>query len=125
MFEIYKYKLIHEEKLLLLLSIEPDWNSFTDDNSIEKFKQALLNSETYIAVANGEICDYIRALVDSFGVYISELYVFPSQRNQGCGRSLLMELKEKHSDQNVYVLSDEDCYYEKLGFNRMGLIFHL
>lgn len=125
MFEIFKYKKTHEEKLLSLLVIEPDWNSFTSEDSIGKFKQALLNCETYICVVNGEVCGYIRAIVDSFGVYISELYVSPSQRNQGYGRSLLVTLKDKYSDQDVYVLSDEDLYYEKLGLNRAGSVFQL
>ena len=71
------------------------------------------------------MCGYLRALVDGFGIYVSELYVAPAFRNNGYGKELLRELKEDHEGQDVYVLSDEDLYYEKLGYKRVGSVFQL
>lgn len=122
---ILKYEKQHELELILLLKDEPDWNSFTSDQTIEKFKAVLLTSETFIYEYNNKVCGYIRALVDEFGIYISEIYVAPSYRNHGYGKELLKRLKEEHLDQEIYVLSDEDLYYQKLGLKRIGSIFKL
>ena len=92
---------------------------------MEKFRDALLNSESYICQSNGVICGYIRALIDSFGVYVSELYVAPQHRNNGYGRALLKKIKDSQPGGAVYVLSDEDAYYEKLGCKRIGSVFQL
>ena len=104
---------------------EPDWNSFTCEGTIDVFKSALLSSQTYICKSQSGLCGYLRALVDGFGIYVSELYVAPAFRNNGYGRELLKELKQDHPDQFVYVLSDEDLYYEKLGCKRVGSVFQL
>ena len=125
MSKIIKYEKLHESKLISLLKKEPDWNSFTSNEMVEKFKRELLKSETYICITNGKISGYIRALVDSFGIYVSELYVAPEHRNKGNGRSLLYQVREKFPDQETYVLSDEDDYYEKLGLTRIGSVFKL
>ena len=125
MSKICRYGKIYEAELIALLTNEPDWVSFTCADRIDVFKRALLNSESYVCKIKGEVCGYLRALVDGFGVYVSELYVAPSFRNKGCGRELLNELRRNHADQSVYVLSDEDRYYEKLGYKRVGSVFEL
>ncbi len=122
---ICKYDKSYEPELISLLTAEPDWTSFTREESIETFRGALLSSETYICKSDGEVCGYLRALVDGFGVYVSELYVAPHQRKKGNGKALLSKLKRVHPDRDVYVLSDEDLYYEKLGFKHVGSVFQL
>lgn len=122
---IFIYDRTSESELIALLKKEPDWNSFTHAGTIDVFKSALLSSQTYICKSQGEVCGYLRALVDGFGIYISELYVAPAFRNNGYGRGLLKELHQDHPDQVVYVLSDEDLYYEKLGYKRVGSVFQL
>ena len=122
---ILKYRKRHELELISLLSNEPDWRSFTNEEEVGKFKKALLNSETFVCESNNEVCGYIRAMIDDFGIYISELYVAPSHRRNGYGRRLLNEIKSKHPDQDVYVLSDEDWFYEALGIDRIGSVFKL
>jgi len=123
--EIVKYDAGYEVELLSLLKSEPDWNSFTAADALESFKSALLNSETFIYKSDNVVYGYIRALVDAFGVYISELYVAPSIRNKGFGKALLATIKDQHPDQEVYVLSDEDLYYQKLGCKRVGSVFQI
>ena len=122
---ILKYESKHEADLLALLKAEPDWSSFTAEGAMETFKDALLNSETYICETQGAVCGYLRALVDGFGIYVSELYIGPQFRNNGYGRALLSKLKQAYPKQDVYVLSDEDLYYEKLGCKRIGSVFQL
>jgi ribosomal protein S18 acetylase RimI-like enzyme len=125
MSNIFRYDTQHEDELIALLSAEPDWNTFTRDQSVEGFRKALLVSDTYICKSNGEVCGYLRAMVDGFGIYVSELYVAPQYRNHGHGKALLGALKHAHPNQDVYVLSDEDSYYEKLGYRRVGSVFQL
>ncbi len=125
MSDITKYDKAHEAELIALLESEPDWNAFTSPEAIDTLKDALLRSETYVCTTEGKVCGYLRALVDGFGIYVSELYVAPSHRNRGHGRQLLQKIQQQHPQQNVYVLSDEDLYYEKLGCKRVGSVFQL
>lgn len=120
-----KYQKKHEQELISLLGKEPDWRSFLGDDAIDKFKDALLESETFLCETEGNICGYLRALVDGFGIYISELYVSPKYRGAGFGAELLERIKQEYPKQDVYVLSDEDAYYEKLGYQRVGSVFKL
>lgn len=120
-----RYDKSHESELLSLLKAEPDWSSFTSEDTLEIFRDALLNSETYICQSHGRICGYLRALVDGFGIYISELYVAPPCRNKGKGKELLNKIRQQHPNQEIYILSDEDLYYEKLGCKRVGTVFQL
>ncbi|NMG05219.1 GNAT family N-acetyltransferase [Azoarcus taiwanensis] len=125
MSNILKYQKEHELELIALLEKEPDWSSFVSAQAVDTFKEALLESETFLCENEGNICGYLRALVDGFGIYISELYVAPQYRGNGYGSELLEKVKQEHPNQDVYVLSDEDVYYEKLGYQRVGSVFKL
>ncbi len=125
MCSILKYQKRHEHELISLLGKEPDWSSFLGDDAIGKFKDALLESETFLCESEGNICGYLRALVDGFGIHISELYVSPQYRGADFGAELLERIKQEYPKQDVYVLSDEDAYYEKLGYERIGSVFKL
>lgn len=125
MINILKYQREHEDELLALIRNEPDWSSFVSEGAIDTFKSALLEGETYLCESQGNICGYIRALVDGFGIYVSELYVAPRCRGNGYGEELLSKVKQAHPNQDVYVFSDEDHYYEKLGYKRVGSVFQL
>jgi ribosomal protein S18 acetylase RimI-like enzyme len=122
---ILKYQEKHELELLALLGEEPDWSSFLSIDAIDTFKEALRESEAFVCKSHGSICGYLRALVDGFGIYVSELYVAPKFRGNGFGEKLLAKVKQEHPNQDVYVFSDEDLYYEKLGYKRVGSVFQL
>ena len=124
MSNILKYQKEHELELIALLEKEPDWSSFVSAQAVDTFKEALLDSETFLCEDEDNICGYLRALVDGFGIYISELYVAPQYRGNGYGSELLAKVKQEHPNQDVYVLSDEDVYYEKLGYQRVGSVFN-
>lgn len=120
-----RYQKENERELLALLGEEPDWSPFLTDDAIDAFKKALLESETFLYVSQGNICGYLRALSDGFGIYVSELYVAPQYRGNTFGEQLLRRIKQEHPNQDVYVFSDEDLYYEKLGYKRVGSVFQL
>lgn len=124
--EISKYNLEHEDDVLAAISRDPEWIMFTNDNAIDIYRQSLKNSVTYVCYNNHEFCGYVRALLDDgFAIYISELYVIPKWRNQKIGQSLLEQVNVDFSNLTVYVLSDEDVYYEKKGFKKIGSVFQL
>ncbi len=124
--KISTYKPEHEEAVLAAIKKDPDWDIFTNEGAIDSYRKSLRNSVTYVCHDNGELCGYIRAFLDDgLAVYISELYVLPAWRNRKIGRSLLKQMKMDFSSLTVYVLSDEDVYYEKMGYKKIGSVFEL
>lgn len=125
MCEIFRYKTEDEDGLLDLLKREPDWDEYTAPHFVEVFRKSLIDDETFICKNGTQYCGYLRAINDGLGLYVSELYVAPSWRNRGIGRRLLEALKRESGERDVYVLSDEDAYYEKLGYKKVGSIFEI
>ncbi len=124
--EISKYNSEYEEAILYAIREDPNWDMFTNDEAIDDYKLSLKDSVTYVYHKNSEFCGYLRAILDSgLGLYISELFVVPKWRNKKIGRSLLEQVKKDYSDIAIYVLSDEDAYYEKIGYQKIGSVFQL
>ena len=126
MIEILKYMHEYESDVIAAISQEPDWNMFTNEDAVDNYKESLKNSITYVCHKNNQFCGYVRAILDDgFAVYISELYVIPKCRNQKIGQSLLEQVNNDFSHMDVYSLSDEDAYYQKKGYKRIGSVFEL
>ena len=124
--KISRYTHEHEDALISALGKDPDWDMFTNEQSVTSYKKRLLESVTYVCLESGVLCGYVRALLDeSFGVYISELFVVPGWRNRTIGRSLIKKVKMDFPHLTVYALSDEDAYYEKLGYRNVGSVFEI
>ena len=124
--EISKYKPEYEDEILTAIKKDPAWDLFTNDDTIDIYKDSLKDSVTYVCHEKNEFCGYIRALLDDgLAIYISELYVLPKWRNRKVGRSLLEKIKTDFSNITVYALSDEDAYYEKIGYKKIGSVFEL
>jgi ribosomal protein S18 acetylase RimI-like enzyme len=123
--EILKYKPEHEEAVLSAIKNDPNWSMLTNDDVVDAYKDSLRKGVTYVCLDNGEFCGYVRALDDGFAAYVSELYVLPKCRNRKIGRSLLEQVKGHFSHLTVYALSDEDAYYDKLGYKKIGSVFEL
>lgn len=124
--EILKYKPVHEKAVLDALKKDPDWDMFINDGAIGLYKKSLKESITYVSYSNSEFCGFVRAFLDEgFAIYISELYVIPKWRNQKIGLSLLERVKIDFPSLTVYALSDEDAYYDKLGYKKIGSVFEL
>ena len=69
---------------------------------------------------------YLRAILDDgFALYISEIFVVPEMRNRKVGRILIAKLNSEFSNLTIYVLSDEDRYYEKLDYKKAGSVFEI
>ncbi|MGD9095724.1 MAG: GNAT family N-acetyltransferase [Chromatiales bacterium] len=123
---ISRYTPEHEKAVLSAIRKEPDWEIFTARGAIDNYRKRLEASVTYVCHDQGEFCGYLRAILDdAFALYISELYVVPEKRNQMVGRSLLARVGRDFHGLNVYVLSDEDAFYEKAGYKRVGSVFQI
>ncbi len=124
--EILRYRVDHEEAVLAAIGEDPDWDLFTNDDAIDNYRKSLSESVTYVCYGDGNFCGYLRALLDDgFAIYISELYVVPEWRNRTIGRSLVAQVKKDFDPLAVYALSDEDAYYEKLGYKKIGSVFEI
>lgn len=124
--KISRYKPEHEEALLSAIKEDPNWHIFTNDDAIDNYRRNLSTSITYVCYDNGDFCGYLRAILDEgFAIYISELYVLPRWRNRRIGRSFLSQVKIDFERLTVYALSDEDAYYEKLGYKKIGSVFEI
>lgn len=72
------------------------------------------------------VCGYARCREDDgFGVYVYDLLVRKAYRGREIGKSLMERVCQDFPDQPVYVMSDVDSYYEKLGYRREGSIFEV
>jgi len=124
--EISKYKPEHENDVVAAISKDPDWDMFTNDGAIDIYRESLKNGVTYVCYRNNEFCGYVRAILDDgLAIYISELYVIPKCRNLKIGQSLLERVNVDFSGLDVYALSDEDAYYQKKGYKKIGSVFEL
>jgi len=124
--KISKYKLENEDDLLSAISKDPDWSEFTNENDIDTYKESLKNSITFVCYIDSEFAGYVRAILDKgFSVYISELYVVPEWRNKKIGQSLLERVRNDFDNLTIYALSDEDAYYQKKEYKKIGSVFKL
>ena len=124
--EISKYKPEYENDIVTAISKDPDWVMFTNDDTIDIYRDSLKNGVTYVCYRNTGFCGYVRAFLDNgLAVYVSELYVIPECRNQKIGQSLLERVSIDYSGLDVYALSDEDDYYQKKGYKKIGSVFEI
>jgi GNAT superfamily N-acetyltransferase len=124
--EIFRYKREHEDAVISAIKEEPSWDIFTNEKAIDNYKNSLCTSITYVCYENGVFRGYLRALLDDgFAIYISELYVVPEWRNRTIGRTLIAKVQMDFRHLTVYALSDEDAYYEKLAYRRVGSVYEI
>jgi len=120
------YQPEYEQSIIEAIKLDSNWDIFTNEKAINSYKKSLNDSITYVCHKQSEFAGYIRAIRDEeFAIYISELYVVPKWRNHKVGRYLLEQITEDFPEMTVYALSDEDAYYEKLGFKKVGSVFKL
>ncbi len=123
--EIKKYRKSDESLLFDMLMDEgDDWSDYHGPEGRSKYIKALESSVTYIAYDDTAACGYVRCCEDDgFGVYVYDLLVRKSHRGKQIGKMLMEQVCHDFIDQPVYVMSDVDPYYEKLGYGRVGSIF--
>ena len=125
--EIKKYSKAYESLLFDLIADEGDeWIDYHGSTGRDKYIKALESSITYIACDGTLVCGYIRCREDDgFGVYVYDLLVRKSYRGKQIGKILMERACQDFPEQVVYVMSDVDRYYEKLGYRREGSIFEV
>ncbi len=125
--EIRQYSKADETLLFNLLIDEgDDWSDYHESVGRSKYIKALESSITYIAYDENLVCGYVRCREDDgFGVYIYDLLVRKTHRGKQIGKTLMERVFKDFPNQPIYVMSDVDPYYEKLGYRREGSIFEV
>ena len=125
--EIREYSKTDESLLFdLLIDEGDDWSDYHGLTGRSKYIKALESSITYIAYDETLVCGYARAREDDgFGVYIYDLLVKKTHRGKQIGKILMERVRKDFPNQPVYVMSDIDPYYKKLGYRREGSIFEV
>lgn len=124
--EIIRYERKHEDAVIAAIKEDPNWDMFTNAGAIDNYRKRLQESITYVCYEGGMFSGYLRALLDNgVALYISELFVVPEMRNRKIGRALITKAGTDFRNIAVYALSDEDAYYEKLGYEKIGSVFKI
>ncbi len=120
---IRRYTEADAAALFALLRTEgEEWSDYL--GAEERYRRALRSGVTYVAPDGEALAGFVRCREDDgFGVYVYDLLVRRDCRGQGLGRALMDAVFADFSGQPVYVLSDVDVYYEKLGYARAGSVF--
>ena len=123
-FEIRKY---HPEKDYeplseIIKSEGEEWALYLD----QKYKTALQDSITHVVTLGDSLCGYSRSMEDyGYYIWILDLLVANKFRGHELGRKLMESLVNEYPDYEVYVMSDVDDYYQKLGYKKEGTIFRV
>ncbi len=108
----------------MLIEEGSGWETYSGSLGWPRYMKALRESVSYLAFDKDRLVGYVRARDDDgFGVYVYDLLVRQSDRGQAIGQALLKHVKTIHKDQTVYVMSDVDPYYDKLGYQKAGSVF--
>lgn len=118
--EIRLYHQTYEQPLFDLIQSDPEWLEYIKFKP--KYIQALEQSSVFVMIENDQCIGFIRGKDDAgFGFYVYDLLVRKDKRGHGYGKALIDHVR--HLYQPVYVMSDVDPYYEKIGMVKIGSIF--
>lgn len=125
--EIRRYVPRDEPALMSMLEAQgEEWACYWAAHQAEKYKRNLNASITYVATDGADLCGYSRSIQDGdFYIYVCDLLVTPCRRGMGIGRALMECICRDFPDFTVYVMSDVDGYYDKLGYRREGSVFEV
>lgn len=122
--EVRKYDHSKEyDKLLEIIKSEgEEWKDYFNP----KYQVVLKKSITYVAYIDNVLCGYSRSIND-FGLYIwvIDLLVDEKYRGNYIGKKLMECLLTDFPNQDIFVMSDVDKYYNKLGYKKEGSIFKI
>ena len=120
--EIRAYdRLKDQDELLEIIKSEgEEWKGYFDP----KYQEALEHSITYVAYSEKKLCGYSRSINDhGLYIWVIDLLVDKGYRGNSIGKKLMECLLTNYPDQDVFVMSDVDGYYQKLGYKKEGSIF--
>ncbi len=114
-----------EDALFTLIKREGyDWEDYWKGDNRSKYSQALSGSVTYLLFAGETLCGFARCRDDfGYGMYIYDLLVDKEHRGNEYGRMLMEQVCHDYPDAPIYVMSDVNPYYEKLGYLCEGTIY--
>ncbi|MDD3113977.1 MAG: GNAT family N-acetyltransferase [Candidatus Izemoplasmatales bacterium] len=120
-------RLKQEELPLIFHLIESEgdaWKDYFEGENKRKYLKVLKTSLIHVAMEEGQCIGFVRFKLDGgFGVYIHDLLVGAEFRGNNIGLQLMESVAREFPHQKVYVMSDEDGYYQKLHFKKAGSIF--
>ena len=120
--EIRKYDSTkdYDDLMAVIKSEGEEWKDYLNS----KYQLALDRSITYVACADKNLCGYSRSINDNgIFIWVIDLLVDENYRGHSIGKMLMECLLTDYPDQDVYVLSDVDDYYHKLGYQKEGTVF--
>ena len=121
--EIRKYIKKDEQQLFDLMEREgEEWVDCWGELGKPSYVKALEEDVTYVAICDDKLCGFVRC-IGSFSIYIDDLLVDKAYRGREFGRHLMETVCKSHPDKEVYVMSDVDEYYLKLGYEKVGTLF--
>lgn len=124
MFKIKKYTPEYEDELMELIRQEgDDWKIYWEEPNASKYRKSFEHSITYIALANDKICGYSRSLKDELFIYVCDLLVNNKFRGNGLGKKLMQCLQDDYPEHQIYVMSGNDEYYQKINCKKEGSIY--
>jgi GNAT superfamily N-acetyltransferase len=122
---IKKYTNEDEQKLFQLIENEgEEWEYYCRGAGKEKYRKALAHNIVYVLYVGENLCGFARCVEDEpTGIYVYDLLVNQAYRGNEYGRLLMEKVVADYPDTTVYVNSDVNPYYEKLGYKVAGNIF--
>lgn len=123
--KIKQYSIENEEELFALIEKEgDDWKEYWDEEGRIKYKKAIKDSIIYLIYEHNMLCGFLRCKDDAgFGIYVYDLLVDQNFRGKSYGKLLMEQVCEDFPNDTIYVMSDIDDYYKKLGCKKAGTIF--
>lgn len=118
----YDHSNDYHNLLKIIKSESEEWKGYFNS----KYQEVLKQSITYVAFADNELCGYSRSIND-FGLYVWVIDLLVDDRHRGysIGKKLMECLLTDYPNQDVFVMSDVDEYYKKLGYRKEGSIFKI
>ena len=122
---IRRYTPADESALFELLEREgEEWQDYWKGANRDKYRIAQNNSISYLVFEGDTLCGYVRCKDDDgYGVYVHDLLVDKHSRGKDYGRMLMERVVKDYPEAPVYVMSDVDPYYSKLGYEIAGTLF--
>jgi GNAT superfamily N-acetyltransferase len=115
--------------MALSYSESPWQENWQSDKALRRVRSILGNFESMgiAAVEDGQIIGAALGFVDPYADYdmffLSELFVIPSRKRTGVGKTLLSELQTRLAERNIHVLQlisieDNIAFYQKSGITK-------
>ena len=125
----YTLRLFHQsdaEELFALLTREgEEWKDYWWGAEAQaKYLNALVSEPSYVIFDGNTLAGYMRCMTThGYGVVVWDLLIDKAHRGKEYGLHLMEQVKADYPDQPIYIMSDADPYYEKLGYKVEGTIF--